>query len=989
MSGKSMANLVGGSVLRLMAANFNLRPSIRDYMRSNGSWIDFTVGIRTETDSVRQAIRFRDGRVKVIGDIPPDVDVQMILADDRVLMDILSATPNEILNMLLKSRIRLEGNLSYMTLMNYYISVLLARQNSKRNAKIKAADVAERQKEAIEVDPSMRSEMAKRHKQRMPAPSIDSGVKHLDDPYLSRYDIDDFPRLKRFVDIHFTVKPELCPERPRLLTEWFMENGFESDSEGRPWAPALRQANAFKHLMENRRPIIRKDDLIAGTTTTKEIGVVVYPDTAGTMVWNELGSLPERLLNPYEVSEETAKVLHHYVFPFWAHRNTREWVRENCDAPLSQKLDERFAVYFMWKTAALSHTIADFPKLMRLGTGGIIREIDGELASADIDSGKRDELEAMKLCLEGINAYARHLSERAALESETEGDPVRAAELGRLAEICAKVPENPCDTLDEAVNACWIGWVALHMENSNMGLSLGRMDQWFQPYFESDISKLSTSEEKEEFVRRAIELVGCFYMRCTDHLPLAPDIGNYLFGGSSSDQAITLGGVTPEGDDAVNDMTYIFLKVTEMLNIRDPNVNARFNREKNSDTYLKRLCEVNLITAATPSMHNDSVVMESLREFGYLTEDLRDWAAVGCVEPTLSGKHIGHTNCMMMNMVAALEMAMNNGKHPLMNWEVGPKTGSVEAGAFETFEEFYGAFEKQFGFLIDNSVEYNNMLGEAHAYIRPTPLLSSLISDSITRGRDVTVGGARYNSSGAACIGLADVTDSLMVIKKLVFDEGKVSFSDLKRAVDTNFESDPALHATVTNKVPFFGSGSEEAVAMAGRVAKFAHDSFGAHRNFRGGPYTSGFWSMSNHVAFGMLSGALPSGKLAGKAFTPGLTPEPSASRNLLDNIRDVASLDPHNMNNNIAFNVKVVPGASESHEKVVDNMFSYAKTYFDLGGMQMQMNVVTSDMLRDAMAHPENYRNLLVRISGYNAYFVTLYREMQIELIERAEYGI
>jgi pyruvate-formate lyase len=595
----------------------------------------------------------------------------------------------------------------------------------------------------------------------------------------------------------------------------------------------------------------------------------------------------------------------------------------------------------------------------------------------------------MVLCLQGVNAYAHNLSRQAAREAEAEEDPARKAELERLARICTKVPENPCETLDEAVNACWIVWLSLHMESTNAGLSLGRMDQWLQPYFEADMAKLSASEEKEEYIKKAIELVGCFYMRCTDHLPLIPDIGNYLFGGSSSDQAITLGGVTPEGEDAVNDMTYIFLKVTEILNIRDPNMNARFNLEKNSDTYLKRLCEVNLITAATPSMHNDLAVMESLAEFNYAPEDLREWTATGCVEPTLSGRHMGHTNCMMMNMVGALEMAMNSGRHPLMNWEVGPRTGSIEAGDFATFEDFYSAFCAQFKFLIDNSVEYNNMLGEAHSVLRPTPLLSSLINDSIKKGKDVTVGGARYNSSGSACIGLADVTDSLLAIKKLVYDDKKVSFADIKRAVDTNFAEDPALHAMVTKKVPFFGSDSEEAVAMAGRVAKFAHDTYGAHRNFRGGPYTAGFWSMSNHVAFGTLSGALPSGKLKGKAFTPGLTPEPNASKNLLDNIRDVAKLDPHNMNNNIAFNVKVVPGASDTHQQVVDHMFSYVKTYFELGGMQMQMNVVTSEMLRDAMAHPENYRNLLVRISGYNAYFVTLNRDMQVELIERAEYGI
>ncbi len=990
MNGKSTTNLLTNSVLRLMAANYNLRPSLKDYLRANGSWFDFSIGFRTESDSVRQAMIIKDGKVKVSKVIPDDVDAMMILCEDKVVMDVLKAPPNELLNMLLKSRYRVEGNLTYLTLFNFYISLLTGKRSKKILEKQKRQDTEERRRECPRPDPGLRTEMASRREHRIKGERVDPGVKYLEDPYLSQLSLEDFPRLERFVDIHFTTMPEICHERPKLLTDWFTANGFETDNDGKPWFPELRQGYALKHLMENRKPIIRKNDLIAGTTTAREIGVVLYPDTHGTLIWSELSSVADRPLFPYTISEETVEVLHHDVFPFWIKRNCREWVREKYDQPLSQIMDERFAVYFMWKTAALSHTIADFPKLLRLGTSGIVAEIEEELKS---DSGasqeKKDTLQGMILCLEGLATYAANLSKQAAREAEKERDEGRKKELERLAEICAKVPEHPAETLDEAVNAIWIGWLALHMESTNAGLSIGRMDQWLQPFFEADMAKLQGPEEREAYIKRAVELVGCFYMRCTDHLPLIPDVGNYLFGGSSSDQAITLGGVTPQGGDAVNDMTYVLLKVTELLNIRDPNVNARYHPGVNSDTYLKRLCEVNLITAATPSMHNDAVVMESLAEFDYPPEDLRDWAATGCVEPTLSGKHIGHTNCMMMNMVAALEMALNNGKHPLMNWEVGPRTGVIEKGDFPTFEDFFQAFATQFKFLIDNSVEYNNMLGEAHSVLRPTPLLSSLIGDSITKGVDVTKGGAKHNSSGAACIGLADVTDSLMAIKKLVYDEGKISFADLKKAIDNNYQNDAALHAMITNKVPFFGSGSDEAVAMAGRVAKFAHDTYGGHLNFRGGKYTSGFWSMSNHVAFGTLSGALPSGKLAGKAFTPGLTPQPNASKNLLDNIRDVARLDPHNMNNNIAFNVKVVPGASESHANIVDNMYSYAKTYFDLGGMQMQMNVVTSDMLRDAMAHPENYRNLLVRISGYNAYFVTLNRDMQIELIERAEYRI
>jgi len=742
--------------------------------------------------------------------------------------------------------------------------------------------------------------------------------------------------------------------------------------------------------MENRKPIIRADDLIAGTTTAKEIGVVIYPDAHGTLIWGELASVSYRELNPYNISRKTMDVLHKEVLPFWTRRNFREWVRDKYNYPLSQRMDERFAVYFLWKSVSLSHTIADFPKLLEKGTSGIKNDIRAELKT--IKSGNSEKtslLNGMILCLEGLEGYAKNLSRQAFFESKVEADPVRKMELKRLAEICARVPEKPAVTLDEAINAVWIGWIGLHMESTNAGLSLGRMDQWLQQYFEADISRIKSKAEKKKYIKHAIELVGAFYMKCTDHLPLIPDIGNYLFGGSSSDQAITLGGVTPSGKDAVNDMTYIFLKVTEMLGIRDPNVNARYNLKKNSKDYLKRLCEVNYITTSTPSMHNDDAVMTSLDEFKYKKSDLRDWSAVGCVEPTLSGKHMGHTNCMMMNMVAALEMAMNNGKHPLMNWKVGPETGKISKDDFKNFKDFFDAFKIQFKFLIDNSIDYNNKLGEAHSILRPTPLLSTLIEGPLKKGMDVTKGGATYNSSGAACIGLADVTDSLMAIKKLVFEDKKISFKELKQAVDSNFSGNRIIQALVMKKVPLFGSGNSEAVKLANSITKFAHDCYGGQLNFRGGRYTSGFWSMSNHVAFGTLAGALPSGRLARKAFTPGLTPESHASENLLDNIRDVAMLNPHNMNNNIAFNVKVVPSSSDSHENIIENIHSYVKTYFDLGGMQMQFNVVTSEILCDAMAHPENYRNLLVRISGYNAYFVTLNRDMQIELIERAEYGI
>ena len=982
-------NLMIRTLLRVFAASYNLRGPLNNYLKSDQGWINFTVGLRTEDGSVTAGIVFHDGRVQAVASVPAQADVILFFNSDKAVTKLLSATPTEQIFMLFKSELRFEGSAACLNLFFFLMSVLISKKQRKLMAKEKTSEVKRLLASSPNARTDLSAELQARRKTALRAAAIDPGVKYLPEPYLSMYTLEDFPRVREFLDIHFTRKPEVCPELPRLVTAWHKTFGYEIDREGKPWVPITRKALAYKYLMENKKPIIRENDLIAGTTTTKDIGVVIYPEGHGTMIWPELLTLPSRNLNPADISEETRNILHHEVFPYWGRRNFREWVREKYNRPLCQKIDERFAVYFDWKSATISHTIPDFPAIMRLGASGLIREIRGELERGPCDEEKTATLNAMILTLEGLTAYSRNLARQAAAEAEVASEPLRKEELRKLAAVCSQVVEHPARTLDEAVNATWITWVGLHHESTNAGLSLGRLDQWFQPYFEADMAKLSTDAEREAFIKHAIELIGCFYMRCTDHLPMTPDVANFYFGGSSSDQAITLGGVTPDGGDAVCDMTYIFLKVTEMLSIRDPNVNARFHPGINSDTYLKRLCEVNLVAAATPSMHNDEAVIGSLKKFNYDIRDLRNWSATGCVEPTLSTKHIGHTNMQMMNMVAALEMALNNGLHPVMHWRLGPKTGEIEQGAFRTFDEFFEAFTRQFAFIIDQSIAYNHMLAEAHQELRPTPLLSSLIGGCTARGRDVTKGGALYNSSGAAIIGLADVTDSLMVIKRLVFDEKKVTFPELKRAVDANFANHQALYAMVSKKVPLFGSGSEEAVAMADRVAKWAHDYYYSLPHYRGGKYTVGFWSMSNHVIFGNLTGALPSGRLAGKPFTPGLTPQACASKNLLDNIRDVARLDRSNITNNMAFNVKVVPSPQDTREKTVNDMFSYVKTYFQLGGMQMQMNVVTSDTLRDAMAHPENYRNLLVRISGYNAYFVTLNRDMQLELIERAEYRI
>lgn len=924
---------------------------------------------KTRDGKVVRHIIFEHGKIKSGKGMLEKPDATFIFHDISAMKKMLTATPAESMEMLLRNKLTFDGNMSIVARISFLLERLVGKTLPDRNP---AHDYL------------YTSDLAPARKPLAMKPT--DAVKYLEDPAFSDWTRDDFPRLKSMLLDFFSIRPKISTERPRLMTEYFKRHGYENSPDGSPLDPIARQAEAYKYMMERRKPIIWENDLVAGTTTDKDIGIVIYPDVGGVFIWPELYTMHVRKLNPYLIDDEDRHLLNNEIFPYWQDRNVREYARAKAGNPTCMRLDERFVLYFQWKAHSLSHTIPDFPAVLEKGLSAICEEAS-ELENKTEKESARNFYRSVRLSMEGVIAYAQHLSEEAGRQAAQESDPGRKAELENLRDICAKVPAGPSETLEEAVNAMWIAWVACHMENTNAGLSIGRVDKWLQPYFLADMAKCADEESRRKMIKRAVELLGCFFLRCTDHLPQVADLGNKLFGGSSSDQAITLGGVLEDGSTAVCDMTYIILKVAEMLRLRDPNLNARWHPEANSLEYLRRLCEVNMLTGSTPSIHNDKAIIDSMLNQGFAIEDARDWSATGCVEPTSSGRHFGHTNCMMFSLVAPLEMAFYNGYHPLCDEQIGPRTG--EAREFDTFDKFYNAYLEQLRYMAEKSVECNNLFGETHRYVRPTPYLSGIIQGCLSKGKDVTVGGARYNSSGVALIGLADVVDSLMAVKKLVYEDKRVDLATLIEALKKDFEGYETLHARIMNKVHKFGSGDPEPLDMAQKLINWLYDLYQSFPHYRGGHYTTGYWSMSNHVAFGTLSGALPSGRRRFKPFTPGITPAPGTKDTLLQNIQTVAALDPLKMPNNIAFNVKVVPDPHDTPEQALDTMLAYAKTYLESGGMQMQFNVVSTETLKDALEHPESYRNLMVRISGYNAYFVELNRELQLEIIERTEHAL
>ncbi|MHA1491477.1 MAG: pyruvate formate lyase family protein [Promethearchaeota archaeon] len=924
---------------------------------------------------------FENGNITVAEGKIDNPNITIYYKDKKTLAETWDKSADETLEYLLTNEMSFDGNMAYLTKFSYITSLATG-------AKIKGYKGPENRLHHP-IEEIEKGEEKRKLKNETLNRKIDN-VQYLEDPYLAKYSINDFPRIKYLRDRRRALKPAICVERAKLLTEYHKENGFEVDASGNPIDPESRQARAVNHIMTNKKPIIHDKHLVAGSTTSKEAGIPIYPELIGTAVWPELKTIGNRELNPNDIAPKDADILSQEVFPYWMERNVREYCRAKYNNPVSLYLEERWVFYFMMKNNAISHTVPGFPMVINEGLESVKNKAAEKEKKTDSIE-KKNFYKAIQIVIDGALTYSNHLSEEALriADSLDPNDPeqsIRIKELKEISRICAKVPAKPAETLHEAIQSIWTSFVCLHCENANSALSIGRLDQMLQPFFLSDIEKANNDEEREKIIKKSMELVGSLFLRINDHDPLVPSIGNKLFGGSSSDDTVTVGGVDREGNNAVCDMSFIILKASEMLCFQDPNMNARYYPGINSKEYLRRLCEVNINMIASPSIHNDKVMIEALVSEGFSIEDARDWAATGCVEPTIVGKHYGHTNCMLLNLVAPLEMALNNGLHPLIGETVGPETGDVRT-AFPTFQDFYNAYKTQLKYLAEKSIEINNYLGHAHQYIHPTPLLSSFYDGPLDKGKDLIQGGAIYNTSGVALVSLTDVVDSLLVIKNLIYDKKELDFSTLMSALEDNFENGSAELLKKIERVPKFGSDEPGTQDIADDLLKFCYDVYESIDNYRGGKYLVGYWSISYHVGYGMLTGALPSGRKKGKALTPGLTPAPGRSDLLLQNIHTIGSLDYLKMPNNASYCVKLVPHAGDTHEKTLDLFTSYVQSFFDLGGMQWQFNVVTSDILRDAMENPDDYRWLIVRVSGYNAYFTQINRNMQLELIERTEF--
>ena len=804
-------------------------------------------------------------------------------------------------------------------------------------------------------------------------------------------------RVSNLKDVYFKAMPEVCIERPRLVTKFSLGNGLLKKER----ISVLDKAKTYRYVLENRAPIVwhkrsyqkgmlpfefKDNSLFAGSTTSKFKGVPLYPEFLALTLWPELWTITNRARNPFYLGKEDAEELNYEIFPHWMENNILELARKTYRPP-EMKLLERLVFFLASKPNCISHTIPDFSKAINKGLRAIIDEAK-EKGNKTSDALQKEFYAAMPEVLEGIITYSKSIAKKAKEMADNEADPNIKKELLDIAEINNRVPELPARNFREGLTTIWICWTAIHLENPNVGLSLGRLDQILYDLYRKDIdNKIITIEQ-------AIELISCLWLKIGDHVPTIPDAGEQLFGGTGSNQAITIGGVDKNGKDAVNDLTYVMLRATELMKLRDPNLNARYYHGISSNEYLRRLCEVNVNTGATPAIHNDKAVIHALTKKGDSLEYARDYGVIGCVEPNSNGRHYGSTASILLNLTSALELTLYNGKHRHtgMDLLISKETGNPIT--FSAFDEFKNAFEEQARFLIDKSTTLNNILGRIHQDFYPTPVLSALFEGPMDKGKDIIQGGAVINSSAATIIGLADVADSLSAIQKVVFEEKSCSFEKLLDAVNKNFEGYEALQKRLMNpdKTPKYGNEHPLADANVKWIVQMLDRAFGEKESYRGGHYRVGYWTMTNHAGFGRLMKALPSGRKARENFTSGITPVSAVTPVLTKSLNSVATQPPECLSNGVALNLKYTPETGD-REKMLDNFAASVKGYVDYGngngtgGMEIQFNVTTHDTFVDAVKHPEKYPELLVRVSGYTAYFKDLNPQMQKEIIDRTEY--
>ena len=824
------------------------------------------------------------------------------------------------------------------------------------------------------------------------------------------------PRIQRLIDHLYENMPVIEANRAVILTESYKA------TEDEPII--MRRAKAFYAICEKLPIIIRPDELIVGSNTIAPRGCQVFPEYSFSWLEDEFDTVSTRSADPFYISEDTKKTLHE-VFKYWKGKTTSELATAYMtdDTLLAMKHNIFTPGNYFYN--GIGHFTVKYEEVLAIGFEGIKAKAQTALDAIDCtdpDYQKRSTfLEAVKISCDAAMLYAKRYALLALEEAKECSDPVRQRELLQIAENCARVPAKPAQSFYEACQSFWFVQELLQTESSGHSISPGRFDQYMYPYFKADLEAGKLTREQAQ------EYIDCIWVKLNDLNKCRDAASAEGFAGYSLFQNLIAGGQNEEGMDVTNDLSFMCIEAAMHVPLPQPSLSVRV-WNKTPHSFLIKAAKLTRTGIGLPAYYNDEVIIPSLMSRGVSLQDARTYNIIGCVEPQAHGKTDGWHDAAFFNMCRPLELVFSNGMDG--GEQVGPRTGEISD--FATFDDFFNAYKEQMNYFIKLLVNADNSIDVAHAERCPLPFQSCMIDDCIGKGKSLQEGGAIYNFTGPQGFGIANVADSMLAIKQLVYDEKKLTLADFKDALDNNFghgfsiqkctevtenimrellekgqsvsvedasricqavyqssidHADRARYDEILKMiadVPKYGNDNEEADLLARDVAYTYTKPLENYRNPRGGIYQAGLYPVSANVPLGAQTGATPDGRLANTPVADGVGPMqgrdvqgPTATAN------SVSMLDHMIASNGTLFNQKFHPSALTGQEGL-EKFVALLRTFFENKGMHMQFNVVSVETLLDAQKHPEKYRSLVVRVAGYSAHFTTLSKSLQDDIIKR-----
>lgn len=765
------------------------------------------------------------------------------------------------------------------------------------------------------------------------------------------------------------VQPSVCVERAKLITESYRR------TQGEP-AP-IRRGKAFAHLLRHMTVRIYPQELIVGRPTSKVRGGSISPELQCDWILKELDILSTRQTDPFEPLTQEERDTLADVVSYWDTNSLRyHW---------SQEVGEEHKPYddlligggaFCGNNQFPGHASPDYGQLLRFGAEGLLEQVRQRLQQP-ADGAQQAELQGMALCLEALEELGDRYAAEARRLARTESDPQRAQELLEIAAICDKVPRKPAESFREAVQSLWFGYICVMLENWGTGNTFLRIDQYLDPYYEADKAKGLSLEE-------AYQYLAMLLINCNSACVVYSEMRSHGFAGNNSGCSFTIGGVKPDGSCAVNDLSYLILEAERAVNMGSDDVVVRLSDNTPEDFSLLA-CEVARDVGGKLKFLGDKTAIANLERDGMTRQQANDYAIAGCTSPTVGGLSYNIPGGII-SLPGILELALNNGVHRMTGLQLGLKTGN--AADFASFEQLWEAFCAQVRHVIPHCHAIKNTDKAMFSRYMPSPFQSALLPCCVERGTDVIDGGTKpFYSFAMSLAGAPNTGDALAAIKKYVFEEGKVTLGEICDALAANFEGYEDLQKLLI-RAPKFGNNDPYVDSLVNQVLSYVSDVVSETPGFHGAQSTVAAAAVTANIGLGMVLGATPDGRKAGEPISEGGI-SPAQGRNssgTTATMLSVAGLDHSKLRHGEVLNMRINPDAVQGEEKL-KKFRALILSYVRAGGFLVQFNIVSTETLRDAQIHPENHRDLVVRVATYAAYFVELGPELQNDIIRRLEF--